>query len=184
MDQTLNRHYPYPECDPPVQKDASDIIQLAQLATAINDDVQQLSDTIEAQIAYPPSGRMDMTGFATTSSEFVVTYTTSAWTTRAGLTDTGRGGFVVQQPGWYLITGFIAGPALHMRTRLVVNGTQRGVWQGYSRPVTGIANQAQELKTTIFLDAGDFLTNVVRHATAGSVTFEGQLAVVSMVSGA
>lgn len=184
MDQTINRHYPYPECEPPLQKDAADPIQFMQLAAAINDDVQNLSDTIEDQMAYPPSARMTVTGLTTTSAEFVVGYPTASWQTRAGMTDTARGGFAIQQPGWYLITGFVSAPALHLRMRLVVNSEQHGVWQGYSRPQTGVANQVQELKTTIFLDAGDFLTCVVRHASTGSISFDSQMAIVSVVSGA
>lgn len=183
MDQTINRRYPYPECDPPLQQDASDIIQLAQLADAINSDVQALSDTIEAQMAYPPSARMTA-AFTTPASEIVFDYGITSWETRAGMTSPGLGVFTIQQPGWYLVTGYVSAPALHMRIRLVVNDEQRGVWQGYSRPQTGVADQVQELTTTIFLDAGDTLTSVLRHASTGSITFEGQLAVVSVVSGA
>ncbi|MYZ35472.1 MULTISPECIES: hypothetical protein [unclassified Streptomyces] len=189
MDTTINRGYPYPECEPPVQKDASDIIQMSQLATAIDSDVQGLSDTIETQMAYPPNAKMFTNAIVTTQSDFSIFYTNTAWSTRTGLADpTMTGGFVIQEPGWYLATGFVTATTtlqLQMRTRLLVNGVQTGIWQGYSRNTTGIPAQAQQLQVSLFLDAGQFVTTIVRHGFPGtSISFSARLSLLQLVASA
>lgn len=60
MDATP-RGYPYPECDPPLTKDVSDIAHLRDLATAVDTDVQNVYDTAASTVVLPDAARMGMT---------------------------------------------------------------------------------------------------------------------------
>lgn len=186
MDVTLNREYPYPECEPPLVKDASDIIQLQQLATAIDTDMQALSDAVETQMAYPPSAKMFANGIVTTLSDFTVFYDNFSWNTQNDLVNTSLGGFVIQTPGFYLVTAW-AGAAttnnMHLRLQLMVNNLPTGNWQGYSRNTTGVTSQVQQMSVTLFLEEGDLVSNRVRHAFPGSsITYIGRIHIVQLVS--
>ncbi|MCL7377490.1 hypothetical protein [Streptomyces sp. 35G-GA-8] len=187
MKQTTARGYPYPECEPPVQKDASDIIQVKGLADAINADVQTLRDRISDEMAYPDCAKIFANGITTTESDFNVVYGGFSWNNRVGLWDPARGGFAIQRSGWYLVMGYVFATStlqLHLRSRLTLNGAPRGNWQGYSRNTNGISAQAQQFFYSLHLDQGDFLTNQIRHAAPGtSITFGSRMELVRIVAG-
>lgn len=105
MDQTLNRGYPYPECDPPLTKDASDIADLFNLAQAVAEDVQAIYDRSDDVLIRPDSCRRTMTGTVTEQQTFPV-FTTTTWDSTGGTMSTGtHGGILLVEPGWYLVGG-------------------------------------------------------------------------------
>lgn len=53
MDQTSPRLYPFPECVPPITEDASDIVQVANLALTIDADVTNLFNTVDNNLLSP-----------------------------------------------------------------------------------------------------------------------------------
>lgn len=53
MDQTSPRLYPFPECTPPITEDASDIVQVANLALTIDADVTNLFNTVDNNLLSP-----------------------------------------------------------------------------------------------------------------------------------
>ena len=53
MDQTTPRLYSYPQCDPPLTRDASDIVQVANLALTIDADVENLFDIVDNNLLSP-----------------------------------------------------------------------------------------------------------------------------------
>lgn len=53
MDQTSPRLYTFPECNPPLTKDASDIVQMANLALTIDADVENLFTTVDNNLLSP-----------------------------------------------------------------------------------------------------------------------------------
>jgi hypothetical protein len=59
--ETANRGYPYPECTPPLVKDAADMpLQLKNLAEAIDDDVTALQ-AMANDAESPPAAGMNIT---------------------------------------------------------------------------------------------------------------------------
>lgn len=116
MDTTEWRNYPFPQCAPPLVKDASDIAQLRDLALAIDADAQARSDSITEFWEKPDAA--GMTGSATnfpfpfltaTHTQFIVPYDTVAFdNSGAGaLADTSRSGFVTVERGWYVFTAMV-----------------------------------------------------------------------------
>lgn len=109
MDQTVNRGYPYPECDPPLVKDLSDIAQLRDLAEAVDADVQAVSDRADDLLVRPDAARMGMLALATvTVHEFTPFFDFVSFDTTGSLmADTVRGVIRVIEPGWYMIGGWV-----------------------------------------------------------------------------
>lgn len=107
MDQTLNRGYPYPECDPPVTKDASDIADLYRLAQAVADDVQAVYDRSDDVLVRPDSCRRSMTGTLTEQQTFPV-FTATTWDSTGGAMSSGtHGGIMLVEPGWYSVGAIV-----------------------------------------------------------------------------
>lgn len=182
MKTTPLREYPYPECEPPLVKDASDIIQLRDLAMAIDADVENL--TVESTpMIYPVASKMRMPSLVTSQQEFVVTYTTNSWQTRVGMNDTTLGSIVIPETGFYQVHIWAAcnsTTSADIRTRLIVNDVDRGTWGGYSAAVTGVTLQSAVHDVSLFLNEGDRLTSRIRHSLGASSTYQSNLHVVQL----
>lgn len=116
MDRTQYRNYPFPECDPPRVKDASDIAQLRDLALAIDADAAGRSDSIAQFWERPDSA--GMTGSATNfpfpfsstqHTQFTVPYDTVVFDNSGtnSLTDISRNAFVIAERGFYVFTAMV-----------------------------------------------------------------------------
>jgi len=177
------REYPYPECDPPLVKDASDIIQMFDLATAMDEDIENLTDEA-ITLAFPAASKMRMSGLSTTAQEFVVVYGTSSWQTRVGMNSTTLGAIIAPHTGFYQVHIWVASNSAtssDIRTKLVVNGVDRGVWGGYSAAVSGVALQPATHDVNLFLNEGDQLTARVRHSLGVAATYQSNLHAVQLV---
>lgn len=183
MKTTPLREYPYPECNPPLVKDASDIIQIFDLATAIDADVENL--TVESTpLLYPVASKMRMSGFSTAAAEFLVLYGSNSWQTRAGMNDLTLAAIVIPETGFYQVCIWAACDSAtnaDIRTKLVVNGVDRGAWGGYSGAVTGVTLQSATHNVNLFLTAGDIVTSRVRNSLGVSAVYESNLHVVQLV---
>lgn len=125
MDQTINRGYPYPECDPPLTKDASDIAHLYNLAQAVADDVQAIYRRADDVVIRPDACRRSVTGTLTDFQFFPVFTTTTFDTTGTGMS-AGSEGIRLVEPGWYLVGASVQATStasLGMRLRIMLNGT-------------------------------------------------------------
>lgn len=126
MDQTINRGYPYPQCDPPLTKDASDIGHLYNLAQAVADDVQAVYDRSDEILVRPDSCRRSMTGTVTEQQTFPV-FTSTTWDSTGGAMSSGaHGGILLVEPGWYLVGGnvqLISTVYQGIRIAFVLDGT-------------------------------------------------------------
>lgn len=104
MDQTDDRGYPYPQCDPPYIKDPADLpAQLKLLAEAVDDDVTALS-VITADALNPPGALIASTTPQAPPAGAAFDYTTTIFTT-PGVADLAGNALVCTSPGFYLITG-------------------------------------------------------------------------------
>ncbi|MEU7074744.1 hypothetical protein AB0B30_32445 [Streptomyces narbonensis] len=137
MDVTERYEFPYPECDPPLVKDASLIAQFQDLAQAVNDAVDDVVDAAERDLIQPPAARLAIAVLpvATTANLatpfFDVQVFSSNWGIFSAL-DVVEGCLRVQTPGWYLVGCHAlvssATAAVLPMVRLVVNGTAASSW--------------------------------------------------------
>lgn len=111
MDQTENRGYPYPECDPPLTKDASDIAHLRDLAVAVNDDMDAVFSRAADVLVRPDAARMSMSAtVASTDTEFVPFLDSRSFDTTGPanyMTPVSEGQLRLVEPGWYTVGCYV-----------------------------------------------------------------------------
>lgn len=169
MKETECLGLPYPECNPPLVKDASDIEQFRDLAEAVDAEVQELDDALTATLFEPAavkmSGGQNIAGTDITHFPAVVVFD------NAGMANTTLDGISIQTDGWYMIGGWVrrdGGPTVtDIRVEPLLNGDPFTSRQGpgYSTPST------EDVTWTDvgFFRAGDFL-NFMTHHTGNPAT--------------
>ena len=165
MKETECLGLPYPECDPPLTKDASDIEQFRDLAEATDAAVQAYADQLTDTLTAPPSAAMTG-GVNIAGSEANQFYSVVEFDT-GGMADTVAQGFSIQEDGWYMtggsvrISGFGAGVTVAMRIDPLLNGDPWSSRQGPGFFVNG----TEDVNWTDvgFFRAGDFLNTRAAH---------------------
>jgi hypothetical protein len=172
MDTTDNLGLPYPQCNPPLTKDASDIEQFRDLAEAVDAAVQVLADEITQQLVRPDACRFNSSTQTSTVTDNVMFLTTLSFDNTAGnsMTDTVNGVIRIQRDGWYLcgfwVTSTVA-TDVQTRGRFLVNGEPASNFQGpggIAQPGIQDCNGAEVL----FLRAQDGLTIATRNGSPGT----------------
>lgn len=169
MDQTLNYGFPYPECDEPLVKDASDIIQLEQLATAVDTEVQALYDTASQLLVRPDSVRMSTSAVVPVLSPIqntAVAYTSLTFDNTPGqqMADLTAQAIRFVETGYYLVGHYIVatrtppGGTIPVSVRFLKNGAPVSGWSARSSIDSGMASS----HTVLRFDAGDTLTTEIR----------------------
>lgn len=183
MNQTDCLGLPYPECNPPLIKDASDIIQFKALADATDAAVQTYADQVSADLLDPPSARQ--TGFTMSGAgqDFVQSYTTTVlWADPVSMGDLVAGGIRIPENGWYMVGGHLTitltpQTAINTRIEPLVNGDPVSSRQGPSYS-SGVGS-AEELNWTdvLFLNAGDVLSTMTHHngSAATVIAYQGDI---------
>lgn len=158
---------PYPECDPPLTKDLSDIAQFRDLAFATDAAVQALDDRITEQLLLPDSVVMTGSAALLAGQDHVQAYTGAVLYDNAGMADTVAGGIRVQEDGWYAIGGWIGASAvppvtfsIGVRIEPMLNGDPFTARQGPGWPAD---DEFFAWTNTVILQAGDFLTTASHH---------------------
>lgn len=178
MDQTECFNIPFPECDPPLTKDASDIEQFRDLAIGVDSAVQQLADNITEFLEQPDAARMSgALGAAGRIQDIPYTAVDFDNSGMASVTDT-RLRMVTD--GWYWVGGWVIAlggatvdPAgIGMRVQPTINGDPVDNRQGPGRPTFGAANTADNVawSTVMSLSAGDLLGLRINHAASAALT--------------
>lgn len=165
MDQTPIYGFPYPQCEPPLVKDASDISQMRDLALAIDAAVEALNQKANDELIVPDAARMLMSAAVATSEQEVTPFfdAFSFQTAGSGMVDTVNGGIRIQEQGWYLVGGYTevssttpAATQLALRTAVVRNGTVASNFQDSGRIITGDF-QYSATNETLLLSVGDLM---------------------------
>lgn len=177
MDATECLGLPYPECNPPLTKDASDIKQVRDLAEAADVAVQALDDQITETLTAPDAVRM--AGVTTAAGLDIVHALNDAFIQfdTAGMADTVSDLIRVVSDGWYMIGGFvrvtgggIAGlGSIGLRIEPLVNGDTISSRQGPGY----VTNVGEEVTWTdmALLREGDTLTVMTHHAGNPATSF-------------
>lgn len=175
MDKTDCLELSFPQCEPPLVKDASDIIQFQTLALEVDAAVQALDDTITEQLIDPDS--VNMTGGITTAGNDIEHFTSAMVFDNAGMADTVADVVRIQEDGWYAVGGWVVASSasqpnsIGLRIEPLVNGDVVSSRQGPGQPAVG----AEYVGWTdvLFLRAGDALTTMTHHTGTAvlSVTY-------------
>jgi hypothetical protein len=172
MDQTDDRGYPFPQCDPPYVKDPADLpAQLKLLAEAVDDDVTALA-AIAADALNPPGGLIASTTAQSPAAGAAFDYTTTVFAT-PGVADLAGNALVCTSAGLYVITGTCASgssnnPSAHHLIVLVNNVQVRS-----DAIRNGVAAAEQIHHTTsvfIILNVGDRVTMI--QSNSATITYQ------------
>jgi hypothetical protein len=136
MDLTPNRNYPFPQCDPPLVKDAANApVQTRALAEAMDADFTTIDTLIESTYQLPTTILRISAATSIASGDDVpfdvVEYDPQGWAT---------GDTVAAPPGLWLVTGFAGSVAGVNVQSLAVQFTGDGsgfFLQGTSPPASG-----------------------------------------------
>lgn len=166
MDTTDCLGLPYPQCDPPLVKDASDIEQFRDLAEATDTAVQAYADQLTETLTSPPSAAMTG-GVNIAGSEANQFYSVVVWDT-GGMADTVGQGFRIQEDGWYMLGGSVrmsgfSPTVTNMRIDPLLNGDPWSSRQGPGHVIVGRTSEDVDWTDVGFFRAGDFLNTRANH---------------------
>lgn len=149
---------PYPECSPPLRKDAADIAQVRDLAVAMNDNVQDLYDRLSDILLRPAACRMSVSvvqnGTGTTIRPF---YDVNTFDNTPGvvMADTVNGAIRIPWPGWWLVGAWWQSTSAvyqGYRTRFIKDGSPAASPAGPAN-IINANNAYMSLSQTIRYDA-------------------------------
>lgn len=164
MDVTECLGLPFPQCDPPLTKDASDIEQFRDLAVATDTAVQELSDRVTDTLTAPDC--VSMEGGVTTAGTDITHFLNGfVRFDTANMADTVADMIVIRQDGWYMIGGYVtittaAGTSNGMRVDPLLNGTPFTARQG---PGWSLISEYTSWTDVAFLRTGDQLNCMTHH---------------------
>lgn len=192
-DRTPNRQYPFPECEPPLVKDRSDIADVRDLAVAVNDDLDSVEDSIEELIERPDSARIAFTGALTTSSTAfsdhvqIVPYDSVTFDNTGTSTDLGSDALLVSERGVYLFATQIRctdGGEQNLSVRHVRNGLsfeEGRRFEGLAFPAV-TTQSATTTSDVMICQVGDLIQSQFRtNGVDGTYSFESRLTMVQLV---
>lgn len=158
MDKTDCLELPFPECNPPLVKDASDIVQFKALADATDAAVQAVADTLDNELLTIDA--VNITGNIVTTQN-VVTHTFGNVPTinNGNMVDFDLDVIQIQRDGWYAVGGWVSAShanlpnSIGLRIEPIVNGSPATARQGPGQPAVG--DEYVAWTDVLFLRQGD-----------------------------
>lgn len=168
MDKTDCLELPYPECDPPLVKDASDIVQFRDLAFAVDAAVGALETNINDTLLQPPACVVEG-GTNTAGRDIIQPLGGPPFYDNASIHSTVTDILTAPEDGWYFVGGYVradptAGSNIGLRVQPVVNGEAISALQGPGRDHLG--TDSLNWNDVLFLREGDTVTCMTRHSAA------------------
>jgi hypothetical protein len=165
MKETECLGLPYPECAPPLVKDASDIVQFKALADATDAAVQTLADSVDNLYTSPDA--VAMVGGINAAGQDVTHFLGGTEFDNAGMADLTAQVIRILETGWYLLGGHVqisTLPAVFVRAEPLVNGDPVSSRQGPGFATAGV--EAVSFTDALFLQAGDALQMMTHHVAS------------------
>lgn len=153
--------FPYPECNPPLVKDAADIADLRDLAVAVDTLVEDLATRADDILLSPDAGVLINTGSQSADPlANLIAFNAQEYDTSASgdLVQVATSRFVIQQTGFYYITfgaQIPSGNTFTASLALEVNGLL-GTLKGETR-VEAATSGSLSVFEARFLSAGDVI---------------------------
>lgn len=189
--RTANRGYHYPECEPPLVKDRSDIGFLRDLAQEVNADAEALDDSIESLIERPPAARIALGGNITITKSsvgdaiFLIPYNSTTYANPASFAELGSNGLRIPERGFYMFTSYLRcttggdGNWQLRHTRDGFTHTEGRRFEGPAYPVTSGLDSSMETTDFFPCDAGDLIQTQAKGSPAdGTYAFECRLSAI------
>lgn len=116
--------FPYPECAPPLVEDSSDIIQMRNLARAIDTKVTELFTEADDEFISPDACKVARTVALAFNKYDYITFNTTQFDNSPGAVMGGTNGITIRQPGYYFVAGYMntASSTDHTRVRIELDG--------------------------------------------------------------
>lgn len=172
MDRTDCLGLPYPECAPPLVKDASDIEQFRDLAIATDTAVAALAASVTNLYTSPDA--VSMTGGTVVAGQDVTHFLTAVDYDNASMGDTAADVIRIQETGWYIVGGYVevqTAAAVFVRAEPLVNGDPVSSRQGPGFTVTTVNLEEAGFTDTLFLQAGDALQLMSHHVALAATVY-------------
>lgn len=186
--RTPNRGYPYPECDPPLVKDASDIGFLRDLAQSVNADANGLDDLIETLIERPPAARqafaasLVITKSSIGDAVLTIPYSSTTYANPASMSDLTAFGLRIPERGFYFLTSYVrttTAGLCDLQVRHLRNGLARTEGRRFEGPgftVDTAIETSMQTSDLIPCNAGDLIrTQIKLSPVDGTYAFEARL---------
>ena len=173
MDTTECFQFPYPQCDPPLTKDASDIEHMRDLAEAVDAVVQTFADNITDKLVRPDACRMtNLVAYVSTLADNTIPMDASGFDNQPGLamTDVAGGGIRIVTDGWYQVGAWCRSTVatdVQTRIRFLVNGDAATNFQGPGG-LAQAGSQDCNGEEVIELRAGDLINLSTRNGSPGT----------------
>jgi hypothetical protein len=191
-DRTANRGYSFPECEPPLVKDRSDIGFLRDLATEVDTDASALSESIDDLIERADTVRLAFAGAITVTNSssgnavFIIPYNSTTYAQPAAMADLTAFGVRIGERGYYMATSYVRcttngsaqqGPQVrHLRNGLARTEGRR--FEGPAWTVTATTDASMATSDILYAESGDLIRTQVKTVIVnGSHTFEARLSV-------
>lgn len=176
MKATETYGFPYPECDPPLVKDASQITQFGALANAIDAEVERIATMAEDNIIQPPAARLFTSApTATTATLVTVAFDTTVFSRNWGFAPPlFAGELEVNETGWYLVGAHgltDSATAMQTNVRLVRNGVAASSWSNPGGVYTGAFQLPALGVVPLQLADDDRLTVQIKHNAAAGTSW-------------
>lgn len=192
-DRTVNRRYIFPECDPPLVKDRSDIRYLKSLADNVNADANSMSARILEFLEEPDAARIifggviAVPGTGSNGVIFRMPYNSASWDNTAGSIDLSAQGLRVLERGIYMFVSVVrnvTGGEQGTMVRHVRNGLTFQEGRRLEGPA-GLIGPVETNMTTsdiMICQAGDLIQTQVKVIDGGvNMTMEARLAMIQLV---
>lgn len=186
--RTPNQGYSYPECDPPLVKDRSDIGFLRDLATEVNSHAVALDADIVELIEKPDAarqafaGNLDITKSSVGNAILTIPYNSTTYANPASMSDLAAFGLRIPVRGYYMFTSYVRctnAAATDMQVRHLRNGLARTEGRRFEGPaaITDTTLETSMATSDIFLcNAGDLIRTQIKLSPAnGTYAFEARL---------
>jgi hypothetical protein len=185
MEQTEPRHYPFPQCDPPLTKDASDIVQVANLALSIDADITNLNAIVDNNLLSPDGCHLAAVA-QTIQQGDPIQFATVRFDNTPGLAMSETGGIRTIADGVYLMTCWVqvdqgpTPPLDSLKLISIVEGVGELASEGLSTNFNTTTIPGEVVGSLILrLNAGQLVQVSVR--TVGVVTLDVEQSEFAMV---
>jgi len=176
MNQTDHYGFPYPECDPPLVKDASDIHQFADFALAVDSEVERIDNEANDALVSPDGAVLLRVGAAVAFNDGdTLTYTNVDYDNTGGAVPSlADSRMTVRQSGFYYVAGFAMSTSANSVMGLVfqING-MAGVRHNQASNGSALITAQVSCQEVMRLEAGDFVSMQFRGLDGSTLTFVG-----------
>jgi hypothetical protein len=175
MGTTLNYGIPYPECAPPLRKDASDIADFYDLAIAADTALDGVYDLAFDWVFTPDAVRMASGAAVAAVGQNVTPFYSSASISQGnGMADISNGWVNIVEPGRYWIAAYVSMTAVGMtsvRTRFLLNGVAESNFQTPGFAVNTNTAIGQSVAVLSVTQPNTALQTQGRHSSAAALAY-------------